>query len=561
MAIYHLNVQIISRSTGRSVVAAAAYRSGDTLTNDYDGLTHDYSRKGWISHTEILLPTNAPETFKDRSNLWNAVEQAEKSMNAQLARELDIALPSELNLEQQIALTRAYIEQNFVSQGMCTDFAIHNPPVTDGNHRPLDITGNPANNPNKMIFQNPHCHVMLTMRPLDSQGKWQAKSQKNYLCRKGNEEKPIPAADMKQAEQEGWQKQYQYKIGKKKIWLTPTSAEKRDLIRVDKNPKSECIQNQIIAEWNSKNSLFRWRESWASMCNHALRDHGFTAQIDHRSYAEQGINKIGAIHLSIDAYQLEKKGTTTDLGNINREIAENNIFLNKFKIQIEALEKAQTEHLQQVSSKLESIRSQHIAAAYQQIMLSTSMAAQSERADKQVAIAGTYAKTTEQIINAIDTLTQTLEAKQKEISAINPLQLKKRESLKAEIAQTETQIQSLKNRLDEIKSLHIYDNPVLQIDKQITEENQKRITNLKEIQSQTYKEFYTLVNDNRDNMEQLRDLVRGKRKTYDAKTEEKLKEHYADKYDKNTLIKAREEAPELPAVDGTRLKNCITHKR
>ena len=96
MAIYHLSVKIIGRNAGRSSVAAAAYRSGDTLTNEYDGLTHDYSRKHWIEHTEIMLPPNAPESFKDRSTLWNAVELAEKSSNAQLAREVEIALPREL---------------------------------------------------------------------------------------------------------------------------------------------------------------------------------------------------------------------------------------------------------------------------------------------------------------------------------------------------------------------------------------------------------------------------------------------------------------------------------
>ena len=77
MAIYHLSVKIIGRNSGRSAVAAAAYRSGDTLTNHWDGLTHDYSRKGWIEHTEILLPEHAPEEFKNRSALWNAVEKAE----------------------------------------------------------------------------------------------------------------------------------------------------------------------------------------------------------------------------------------------------------------------------------------------------------------------------------------------------------------------------------------------------------------------------------------------------------------------------------------------------
>lgn len=197
MAIYHLSVKIIGRNAGRSSVAAACYRSGDTITNQYDGITHDYSRKRWIQHTEIMLPTNAPESFKNRSTLWNAVEFEEKSNNSQLAREVELALPRELTLEQQTALVREYIDKNFVLQGMCADFAIHNPPITDSNHRPLDSAGNPTHNPDKMIFNNPHAHIMLTMRPMDSQGQWQSKSQKCYLCRKGNEEKSIPSSEFK----------------------------------------------------------------------------------------------------------------------------------------------------------------------------------------------------------------------------------------------------------------------------------------------------------------------------------------------------------------------------
>lgn len=213
----NLSVKIIGRSSGRSSVAAAAYRSGDTLTNEYDGLTHDYSRKNWIEHTEILLPPNEPESFKDRSTLWNAVELAEKSSNAQLSREVEIALPKELTLEQQTALVRAYIQENFTDKGMCADFAIHNPPVTDGKGIPLDAGGNSTHDKDRMTFNNTHAHIMLTMRPMDSQGEWQPKSQKYYLCRRNNQEKSIPASKYKEAESDGWRKQYQYRVGKKNL--------------------------------------------------------------------------------------------------------------------------------------------------------------------------------------------------------------------------------------------------------------------------------------------------------------------------------------------------------
>lgn len=161
MAIYHCSMKIISRGKGKSAVAAAAYRSGETLTNQYDGVIHDFTRKDGIVHTEILLPSHTPPDFADRSRLWNSVEKIEKSKNSQLAREIEIALPVELDREQQIWLVREYVKNNFVSVGMCADFAIHD--KQDG---------------------NPHAHIMLTMRPLEQSGEWGAKSKKEYILDK-----------------------------------------------------------------------------------------------------------------------------------------------------------------------------------------------------------------------------------------------------------------------------------------------------------------------------------------------------------------------------------------
>ncbi len=125
IAIYHWNIGIVSRGKGKSAVAAAAYRSGEKLTNEWDGVTHDYTRKGGVVHTEIMLPPHAPPSFSDRSTLWNSVELYEKAGNAQLAREIDAALPIELSREEQIRLVREYCSSQFVSRGMCVDFAIH----------------------------------------------------------------------------------------------------------------------------------------------------------------------------------------------------------------------------------------------------------------------------------------------------------------------------------------------------------------------------------------------------------------------------------------------------
>ena len=169
IAIYHCNISIVSRGKGKSAVAAAAYRSGEKLTNEWDGITHDYTRKGGVVHTEIMLPPHAPPSFSDRSTLWNSVELYEKAGNAQLAREIDAALPIELSREEQIRLVREYCSSQFVSKGMCVDFAIHD---TDSG--------------------NPHCHIMLTMRPLDERGAWAAKSKKEYDLDENGERIRLP---------------------------------------------------------------------------------------------------------------------------------------------------------------------------------------------------------------------------------------------------------------------------------------------------------------------------------------------------------------------------------
>ena len=121
MAIYHCSIKIISRGKGKSAVAAAAYRAGEKITNEFDGMTHDYTHKGGVVHTEILLPDHAPAAFSDRAVLWNEVEKIEKAKNAQLAREIEIALPRELTREQGISLVRGYVKRHFVAAGMCAD--------------------------------------------------------------------------------------------------------------------------------------------------------------------------------------------------------------------------------------------------------------------------------------------------------------------------------------------------------------------------------------------------------------------------------------------------------
>ena len=268
IAIYHWNVGIVSRGKGKSAVAAAAYRSGEKLTNEWDGMTHDYTRKGGVVHTEIMLPPHALPSFSDRSTLWNSVELYEKAGNAQLAREIDAALPIELSREEQIRLVREYCSSQFVSRGMCVDFAIHD---TDSG--------------------NPHCHIMLTMRPLDERGAWAAKSKKEYDLDENGERIRLPSG--------------RYKTHK-----------------VD------------LTGWNSQENALVWRKAWADISNYYLERAGSPERIDHRSNAERGIDEIPTVHMGVAACQMEKKGIATEKGELNRNIQKANRLIREIRAQI-----------------------------------------------------------------------------------------------------------------------------------------------------------------------------------------------------------------------------------
>jgi len=240
MAIYHLEAKVISRGAGRSACAASAYLSCSQILNDYDGIQHDYTRKSGLVWQQVFLPEFAPPEWSDRAVLWNAVEANEKTKDSRLAREFVVALPIELGKEQWRLLLTEYIQSNFVAEGMCADVAIHD---TDGH--------------------NPHAHIMLTVRPRDEQGKWQYKTEKEYLCVRNSEERGFTAAEFKTARADGWAKQYPYKVGKKKAYMAPSAAEAQSLVRASKYPKSTKYgrQNPIAEKWNSDEQLVLWRKA------------------------------------------------------------------------------------------------------------------------------------------------------------------------------------------------------------------------------------------------------------------------------------------------------------
>ena len=344
MAIYHLEAKVVSRGAGRSAVAASAYLSCSHLYNDYDGIQHDYTKKQGLVWQEVFLPEYAPEEWRDREKLWNAVEEVETAKDSRLAREFVVALPIELNRKEQIALLQEFIREQFVSDGMCADAAIHD---TDGH--------------------NPHAHILLTVRPLDEQGKWQYKTEKEYLCMRNGEERGFTAAEFKAAQDEGWEKQYPYKVGKKKVYMTLSAAEAQGLVRADKHPKSTRYgrQNPISARWNSEEQLAAWRAAWADVSNRCLERAGREERIDHRSNAARGLDEIPTIHEGVTAQALERKGIISDRCELNRQIRADNALLRELKAEIKKLAALVARTVPAIAEGLEKMRSRVLIFCYQ----------------------------------------------------------------------------------------------------------------------------------------------------------------------------------------------------
>lgn len=346
MAIYHMQAKIVSRGKGRSAVAASAYMSCSSVTNEYDGVHHDYTRKKGLVWEQVFLPENAPVEWQDRAILWNAVEDAEKSKGSRLAREFVVALPRELNADQQIALLTEYIQQQFVADGMCADVGIHDP----------DPPGH-----------NPHAHILLTIRPLDEHGKWQYKTEKEYLCIRGDEERGFTASEFLQAQDEGWEKQYPYLVGKKKVYMTTADGEAQGLKRASKHPKSTTYgrQNPITERWNSESQLILWRSAWADIVNLHLERVGSTESVDHRSHAERGLDEQPTIHEGVAARAMEKKGIISDRCELNRQIKADNALLRELKDLVAMLTELVADAASSITDQLTKLREKLIVICYQ----------------------------------------------------------------------------------------------------------------------------------------------------------------------------------------------------
>lgn len=268
MAIYHCSIKIISRGKGRSAVACAAYRSGTKLTDLATGKIFDYSNKPGVVFSEVLLPENAPAAFAvDRNILWDAVERKETRSDARLAREVEVALPREFTRQEQIDTVREYIIKNFVREGMCADWALHD--KRDG---------------------NPHAHIMLTTRAFTRNGKWAEKSRTIYKLDPNGQKVPL---------------------------IDPETGEQKVRVRKGKGVEKLWQTEKVPAnDWNDRSKAEEWRAAWATECNRRL---DWQHQIDHRSYARQAVEQEPTIHEGYAARKMESEGRVSDRCEINRE--------------------------------------------------------------------------------------------------------------------------------------------------------------------------------------------------------------------------------------------------
>ena len=223
-----------------------------------------------------MLPENAPAEYSDRAVLWNAVEKIEKAKNAQLAREVRLALPAEFTFEQNLNLVREYVRENFVRHGMCADVALHI--KNDG---------------------NPHTHILLTMRSIEKDGSWAAKSKMEYILDDNGE----------------------------RIKLASGRYKTRKLNATD---------------WDERSKAEEWRESWANIVNAHLENGGYVNRVDHRSYERQGVEQIPTIHMGVSAHQMEQKGIKTERGDTNRRIKATNAKLKNIDSQLHEIKNSPT---------------------------------------------------------------------------------------------------------------------------------------------------------------------------------------------------------------------------
>ena len=255
---------IVRRSRGQNAVDKSAYISRTTMKCERTGETFYPKYSEDLVHSEVMIPEGAPDELKDRSVLWNSIENVEKRKDAQVARTFRICLPNEWSYELATDTMRKYVERNFVSQGMCCDFAIHD-------------------SENKITHQrNLHCHIMLTMRPLNKDGTWGEKQRAVYELDENGE-------------------------------------------RIRKKNGRYKTHTEKTTDWDSREKATEWRKDLADTINDINQKIGNTnITWDYRSFKERGLDIMPEVHMGPKVAALEAKGIHTEIGDTNRTIREHN---------------------------------------------------------------------------------------------------------------------------------------------------------------------------------------------------------------------------------------------
>jgi len=309
MAIYHCSVKIIGRSAGRSSVAAAAYRAGQKITNQRDGRMQDYTRKQGIAHSEIMLPVHAPAEYKNRATLWNAVEKKERRSDSQTAREIEVALPVEFSLKENIQVVRNYITENFVDKGMIADFSIHD-----------------TNN------GNPHAHILLTMRDVSPSGFEKKNRDWNNIKRLEQWRENWAKTCNRALEEKGKQTRIDHRT------LEAQGLERKPTIHVGIS-KVRKVQNQEIIKSNEK-----YNPENVSQFMNELNE-GYSIAKNHINEFNQDERKLTKIKDNIKAISVRTEDLQRQYQDLQKTKAERDnmgVFKSKREInaKIENMEKA-----------------------------------------------------------------------------------------------------------------------------------------------------------------------------------------------------------------------------
>ncbi|MBR2928567.1 MAG: MobA/MobL family protein [Oscillospiraceae bacterium] len=541
MAIYHLEAKVISRGTGRSAVAAAAYMSCSQILNDYDGVKHDYTRKRGLVWQRIFLPEYAPAEWSDRGTLWNAVEEAEKTKDSRLAREFVVALPIEMGKTEWESLLTKFVKDQLVSDGMCADVCIHD---TDG--------------------YNPHAHIMVTVRPLAENGQWQYKTEKEYLCIRDGVEMGFTGAEFKQAQKEGWEKQYQYKVGRKKEYMTPSAAEAAGYERASKTPKSTRFgrQNPIAARWNSDEQLVLWRSAWADVTNRYLERYGHDERIDHCSHAARGILEQPTIHEGVTARAMEEQGFIADRCELNRQIKADNKLLRELRSIHEKIAEALRNTVFALAEAMETVRRNMLIFRYQILYARFGRSSMREKLAGVKPVLRQYSD----IVGQIKTLSRERKGLLDEKKATSVLNILKQRELAKRIAQLSEDIEELRSEKAMILSRFdkTNDDGMKEVKQWVTS-MESSLQRLEQAETKyqaeldgALRQFHDLTQEaetvDKSELQNQRQLLR-KSNTQDAKS--KIQQVYGKQYRAMTMMDAERDVESLLRDDEKRLKPLV----